>query len=321
MLFLGRKAIMGNLSIKRVALELLSLRLFSHRKGLKPVRTIIQTESIDTDLRNELWNTLTVYYWNQARTPWLHETPPLDTFVKVLWHRYFKLPIDAIDDYWPKTLRAVREYFYECKWHEVYDLLEFTANHYSNEDEPDLKNDFIKSCNKLLQEEMSAYRFVDGKIAQITAVEEISSIEDASRLSGPLTPVGEHIKRALELLADKKNPDPRNSVKESISAVEAVCRLITGDKNATLGTALDLIEKQGKVKLHPALKGAFDKLYGYASSSSGIRHGTIDDREVDFDIAKYMIVACSAFTNYLIAKVPITTSGLVERRKRRAQSE
>jgi hypothetical protein len=91
-------------------------------------------------------------------------------------------------------------------------------------------------------------------------------------------------------------------MKESISSVEALCNIVTGSKSATLSDALKLIEKQGKIALHPALKGAFDKLYGYASSSGGIRHGTIDNREVDFDIAKFMLVACSAFVNYMIAK-------------------
>lgn len=61
-----------------------------------------------------------------------------------------------------------------------------------------------------------------------------------------------------ELLADRKSPDYRNSIKESISAVEAICKLITGSQKATLEDALRQLEtKLGSV--HPALKDAFRK--------------------------------------------------------------
>ena len=54
--------------------------------------------------------------------------------------------------------------------------------------------------------------------------------------------------------------------------------------------------------IHGALKEAFDHLYGYTSSEEGIRHGSIKESEVDFDIAKFMLVSCSAFVNYLVSR-------------------
>lgn len=61
-----------------------------------------------------------------------------------------------------------------------------------------------------------------------------------------------------------------------------------------------MIEREGKVKLHPALKGAFDKLYGYTSSNSGIRHALVDDSiPVCSEDARFMLISCSAFINYL----------------------
>ena len=108
------------------------------------------------------------------------------------------------------------------------------------------------------------------------------------------------MKTALELLANRKSPDYRNSIKESISAVEAVCRLITIDQNATLGQAIGKVKK--KVQLHPALERAFDKLYGYTSSADGIRHALLEETDLDFEDAKFMLVSCSAFVNYLVSK-------------------
>ena len=74
-----------------------------------------------------------------------------------------------------------------------------------------------------------------------------------------------------------------------------------GEKTATLGQALLKIEK--KYKLHSALKNAFSALYGYTSDSGGIRHSLLeDDIDVSMEDAKFMLVSCAAFINYLKLK-------------------
>ncbi len=91
-------------------------------------------------------------------------------------------------------------------------------------------------------------------------------------------------------------------MKESISAVEALCKLIASDASATLGTALDKIERQRTVPMHGSLKAAFKALYGYTSDASGIRHALKDEPDVELEDATYMLVTCSAFVNYLVEK-------------------
>ena len=54
---------------------------------------------------------------------------------------------------------------------------------------------------------------------------------------------------------------------------------------------------------------AFVAIYGYTSDADGIRHAMIDDSKCDFEDAKYMLVSCSAFVNYLIMKA--TKAGVV----------
>lgn len=79
--------------------------------------------------------------------------------------------------------------------------------------------------------------------------------------------------------------------------------MIAGDQKATLGTALRLIEKDGSVQIHKALSSAYSSLYGYTSDSAGIRHALTEGEEpLHFEDAKYMLVSCSAFINYLLAK-------------------
>jgi hypothetical protein len=114
----------------------------------------------------------------------------------------------------------------------------------------------------------------------------------------PLRAVHLHLNTALGHLGDRHSPDYRNSIKESISAVEALVNLINGTTSDTLGKAL----KRLNVEAHPALADAFGKLYGYTSDADGIRHAAMDEPDLKFEDAKYMLVACSAFVNYLIAK-------------------
>ena len=275
------------------------MKLFSQRKGFKPIKTVMQVNSVDDDLRNGLWNALTIFYWKKVKEEVLHyeQHEKINTLLELLWNDYFKKPIDIINWDWDDIYDEIMEYFLNCKWYEVYDFIEFVANNYPDKS---VNNAFMDYCNSILERELSAYRFVGGKITQITSEAEISEIEEALKSSEPLKGVNTHLKRSLDLLADRKSPDYRNSVKESISAVEAICKLITKDKKATLGQALKKIEE--KICLHPALKDAFRSLYGYTSEADGIRHALLDEPNLSFEDAKFMLVSCSAFINYLINK-------------------
>jgi len=278
------------------------MRLFSQRKGIKPVKSVIQVNNMDDDLRIGLWNALTIFYWNQVKDIciWISHYKNIDILFKRLWNNYFKKPIDTLRNYWPDTLKEIREYFFNSKWYEVYDFIEFIANNYPDEYNQ-VNPKFMDFCNSVLERELSAFRFVKGKITQITSKEEVLEIEEALEISQPLKAANTHLKRALDLLADRKSPDYRNSIKESISAVEAICNLITKEKKATLGQALKKVEN--KVSLHPALKNAFSSLYGYTSDAEGIRHALLDEPNLSFEDAKFMLVSCSAFINYLINKI------------------
>jgi len=180
------------------------------------------------------------------------------------------------------------------------------------------KNEFIKAfinaCNVVLERELSAYRFVGEKIIKITSEIEIKEIEEAlenTKNIDKLKPVNEHLKRAIELLSDRKSPDYRNSIKESISALESLCKIIINDEDATLSKALNEMKSQKIIYLDTPLDKALDnlyefghKLYGYANNYGGIRHGKSDpNSNVNFEDAKFMLLCCSSYINYLIVKV------------------
>lgn len=185
----------------------------------------------------------------------------------------------------------------KCEWYEVYDFVDIHLSVIEEDKRPQR----VQKYNELFEQEKAGYRVVNCAVEPITNKQEIEIIEAAS--NSPYHSVNEHLQKALELYGDRKNPDYENSIKESISAVEAMCCIITGmsGAQATLGNALKKLEENG-VHIHGAVKNAFSSLYGYASDESGIRHGGIDFTNAPAEDAKYMLVSCSAFVNYLIEK-------------------
>lgn len=279
------------------------MKSFSERKGLKPVRDTIQTDSMTEELRNSLWNGLHVIIW--GADGFLHSRyssmPEIDVFSEHLWFSYFKKPIDTRPsfrflDRSERILKITRDYFFGAQWHEVYDFLEFVVGFFQKS-----KPRLAEFLNGILATEMAAYRLIDGKIIDITGEQERDMLEEAlgdTRFAG----VSSHLERALALLADRKQPDYRNSIKESISAVEAMARVVSGNDKATLGEALKVLEKSGK--LHAALKDAFSKLYGYTNDEHGIRHAMLDVPALSQADAKYFLLSCTSFVNYLKTGLP-----------------
>jgi hypothetical protein len=148
--------------------------------------------------------------------------------------------------YWEDVIAFIKQWYSKAAWYEVYDFIELLAEQLVNDNALRKQGEIlIKSINDMLESEMSAYRFVGSTIGELTSGEEISAIEDALKKTGPLEPVYAHLKDSLSKLTDRSNPDYRNSIKESVSAVEALCRLITKNPSATLAEALKKIEDAG----------------------------------------------------------------------------
>lgn len=276
---------------------------FSQRIGKTPSTKDIQLESLDDDLKNSLWNALKLFVFDQVKhgSQYSSQTE-YDMLIILIWVYYFKRPIDTIPKYDSRSEEILRKHFFEGEWYETYDFLEFIAN-IENRDITFNKRNLIQFCNKTLEKEFSGYRFIDDKIAPISNEVELSTIKNAIFTTGSLSALkgaNLHLQKALDKLSDRKNPDYRNSIKESISAVESIAKVISGNKKGTLGSALTNIKKT--VGLHNALEKGFKQIYGYTSDEGGIRHALMGVPNCDFEDAKYMLVSCSGFINYLIQK-------------------
>jgi hypothetical protein len=271
---------------------------FSQRKGLTPVRLEVQKDSMDAALRNKLWSALWLLVFNADLVDFFHSNEDHEAIRDRLWLHFFERPIDQRP---PRGLKGLSDYarawFMEAKWFEIYDFLERVAGELKG---AHLER-FTNLVNAFLQDGQSAYRLLGASIVDITAEEELTAIVDAQTDSHPLVGVRTHIENAVAKLADRSNPDYRNSIKESIMAVEAMCQALTGDPNVTLGKALKRLKDNG-IDLHPALEHAWSKLYGFTNDASGIRHALSNEPTVTAADAKYMLVSCSSFVSYLAAQ-------------------
>lgn len=194
----------------------------------------------------------------------------------------------------------------DISWFMKLDMVELTINYFYDCSEYDKRysrvmNDFVRSLNYEFERLNFAYRVVGKEIVEISSKEEINAIEQT--LHNNPKNIRLHLSKALELYSERPKGDYRNSIKESISAVEAFCREKTGED--TLGAALNRLEKNG-ITIPKLLKQAFEKLYAYTNQpDTGIRHALMDDEGTyapTEDEALFMLVSCSAFINYLNKK-------------------
>jgi hypothetical protein len=251
---------------------------------------------MDAPLRNKLWSAICICVLDLNQ----YERDRADLDIKFaslrLWVHHFNEPSDTLPSFeYGHFADELRQRFRVMKWYEVYDLIEALLAELPVR----LKLSLTRLANSFLEAEMSAYRVVDGRVAEIVSATDIGAIEDAVVATAPLLGAQEHLRRALALLTDRAAPDPRNAIKESILAVEAVCQAITVDSKATLGQAIKRLEEAG-VALHPALVKSWSSLYGYTSDANGIRHAMTDVAKLTFADGKYMLVSCSAFILYLL---------------------
>lgn len=276
---------------------------FSERMGLVEVRSALQTDEMSIELRNSLWNVLDRNIW-QAKGFLLKSggMPDMEPFSQVLWSEFFKRPVDERPNGAYNQLQAIRNFYFGAQWSGVYDFVEFCLWLTQVERFKSLPD----RINAVLERELSGYRLIEKKFVPVTDENEIEAIEVALQQS-PYKGARSHLGQALRLLSNKLDPDYRNSIKESISAVEAACREFTCEPKATLGDALKVIGQQGK--MHAALRNGLSAIYGYTSDEGGIRHAMLEEPHLTQADAKYFLVMCSGFVNYLAEKAASGANG------------
>ncbi|PRE97840.1 hypothetical protein C6T59_08005 [Burkholderia multivorans] len=293
---------------------------FSHRHGFDPTRSsgpIVDDapEWLRREYLVRILNKLTYVdmdsrYKNQERLPLgikaLNERLSIET----------RRTMDLDDwDTW-NCSAALENTLLECEWYQFYDCVE-TVGEVLRETEPLYEND--RSADELLgaqtyeQFGFAHYRdAVNGLFGKHNVgwrmnakgeletalpkdlAERVANVEE--KLTDEFQPARVHYSKARAYILGTQK-DPENSIKESISAVESVCRVLY-PKAATLGKAILAMRTEGIFP--PKLLTVLERFYEYGNDEPGIRHGGRHAPNVRVLDAEFALHICTAFIRYVI---------------------
>ncbi len=274
------------------------MSLFSRRNNLVPEPSPAKPGEISERLRTLIWNDFDAAcreLYRVDRHVGLIESREFSQFLEYIWSDYWARPADDYPGL-EKMMSRLKTSFLQGSWFFAFDVLELA---FLYEFESGFNRTRLReSIARRLTQESSAYMLVGNNIVERMTEVEAQSVELA--LNSDSDAVRTHFREALKKLSDRQTPDYRNSIKESISAIESACKKLTGDQSGDLNRALQKLDKQKP--FHPAFKESLEKLYAWTSDESGIRHSIKDAPTVTKADAQFMLVACSAFVNYLFAR-------------------
>lgn len=263
------------------------------------MRTLVQRDSLDEETRTEIWNVTLGLTRALAEAQQYESNRVLDLVTSAVWAWEFKKPRDE-EPSESHVWGSVKNRILKADWVDALDIVEAIVGYVARFEHwktRDVLPVFLGGYNGTFEIHMVGYRFIDQKLVPLDSEIDLAAVSAALDDAKPFKGARHHLDQAASLLSDRKKPDYPNVIKESISAVEAVCVAIT--KEATLGGALRKLKASG-VTIHPALEGAWSKMYGWTSDAHGIRHGSIEAPDASQALAKYMLVVCSAFVSHVI---------------------
>jgi hypothetical protein len=268
--------------------------------GLEPKKKVLQLESMDNELRQELYNTL-IEHEDGTYSKNTLSSDELRLLYKTLWSHYLHFDVEEFSFHpHSKSKNIIKEHYFQASWNKAYDYIEGYINYLVRLNKW-RHNDLVNSLNIDLKKHNSAYRIIEGKFAPITNKQELAEISEAANTGQ--SAIDNHIKKAIALFSDKENRDYANVIKEAISTVEAAAKLVLKTDKATLGQALNELDRSGMIQ--PQFKSALNSLYAYTNNPDvGARHSAKSDARFkpDFAEAKFVLVTCSAIVNYLLQK-------------------
>ena len=274
---------------------------FSQAQGYEPIPGPLALGELSEEARRKLWNSLVlipsgpfspnVQFVNQIDRRW-------HAIFQTLHSEFLLRPLDEFPqgDYFASSLKETYKpaILQRLPFNRLFDLFQMIMRH------PRCPVDFSVEVAEVFKECRLAYVVdIEQPVTILPAVTEhegeaiIGAINEL-RQAG-LHGAAAHLKEAGKLINEGTWP---GAVRESIHAVESVARQLAPDAN-TLGPALAALERGGR--LHPALKEAFNRLYGYTSDEEGVRHPLIENATspVGQDEAVFMLGACASFASYL----------------------
>jgi hypothetical protein len=286
---------------------------FSHRHGYDPeITNKTFRDEAPKWVRRLYFKNILVRLISDAMSPFAERrpSPAYDLINEIL-----SMDDEEPDEYYLSNNPAVevlRNLVMNIPWYRFYDTVETVAEQIINMDD---ENGFTWGAKKDESFSFSAYR---QRVNELFSEYNVDwKMNESGQLELPLPPfLEDKVKSTEERLADQFMParvhfakarafalgshrDAENSIKESVSAIESICKTFYTDAS-TLGEALKMMKKDGSVSR--MLIDVVEKFYAYANAEPAVRHGSNKDSAVlEYD-AELALHFAAAFIRTLIVR-------------------
>lgn len=200
---------------------------------------------------------------------------------------------------------ALTEHLKGADWPEFYDFVELVGrllidkDHASAFDETEFFKSYSTKVNALFQEDGIGWTLNEiGELTrQIPRLAAARAKEAESALRDRFEPARVHYQKATSYLF--QHPiDEANSIKEIVSAVESVAKVVA-PKTATLGDAIKVLRRDARFSPH--MLDALEKVYAYSNATPQVRHGHAKAGRPRLPEAELAHAIGVAFILYIIA--------------------
>jgi len=264
--------------------------LFSERYSLRPTPEGLMYEDVPKRARVGLYH-ITELHIADSKMSHIELYQGICLVLRIQWDRR----VDNED----RASVAIERLIMECIWWQFYDICEVI---WLFENYKRLKGNLSTHINSLFRDEQLGFEMRDGKIEKVGSGFIDAKIGEARYLlkEPEFKGADEQFEKAIKHLNVRPNPDVENCVKDAISAVESVGRIIVNDDKALLS---NIIKDMTKKEIIPKpLDQTIQKIYAYRGDQPGVAHGLVGTSKVTTDEAEFVLAMSAAMIIYLVKK-------------------
>lgn len=189
----------------------------------------------------------------------------------------------------------------DLAWDKVFDFCErlygSLAQRSGNETLIDVQAYIANELQRLFLEEGLAFEFHDGKVERRGRAHTLTQVTRAQVVLGDLRldSARKHFNKALKYFHDVSHPDPENTVKEAVCAIEATARaLFPNSAGKTLGDIAKSLTGNDVGQLPKAIAQTYHGLYGFRSGGQGVAHGGTSGGPATNAVAEYVLAVAAS---------------------------
>jgi hypothetical protein len=265
---------------------------FTQAQGIEPLPSPLALEELSQHARTDLWNWLwSCIPHSDFLSAWGGlSAPEIEGILRLAYVELLHAPLDLFPGDVGTVPLIIKPIFLSGPYNIVFDIVQFILRNSNDES-------YYPRVRQILRQNMLAYDIIDippdgPTIVPNASPEEGEAIREAFAVlrTGPFDGARHHLQQAASFI---NAGDAPKAVAQAMHAIESVVRVIAPNNNFNQALA----SLNATSTIHPALKEALTRLYGYTSDEKGIRHPMLesDVARVHMPEAVFMYGACAAF--------------------------